>query len=74
MVLPKIMYPLQSAFVANRDTYDNILITYDNLTTFSKNCSKGGYIAIKLYLENVYDSLEWNFIKKCLMILVFVKN
>lgn len=37
MVLPKIISPLQCAFVPNRDFHDNILIDHEILTTLEKD-------------------------------------
>lgn len=53
--------------IPNRDIHDNNLITYELLTTFSKekNNNKKGYMAVKLDMEKSYDRLEWDFIKSC---------
>lgn len=50
MILPKIISPMKSAFVMNK-AHDNILIAYEILTSFWRNVTKNGYIAIKLDVE-----------------------
>lgn len=70
-ILPKLTSSSQSAFVPSRDIHDNILITHEILSTFSKNLPKGRYLAITTpslkalltsYMVKAYDRLEWNFI------------
>lgn len=63
-ILPKTS-SLQGAFASNRYIYDNILIAHEILSTFSRNRSKGGYIASKLDMEKTYGRLDYNFIGKC---------
>lgn len=74
MVLLKIIFYTQNAFVPNRDIHDNILIAHEILNTFSKNQAKGRYMAIKLDIEIAYDGMEWNFIKKCFIDLSFCEK
>ncbi|XP_026399813.1 uncharacterized protein LOC113295701 [Papaver somniferum] len=56
--------PFQSAFVANRQIHDNIVITHEILHSFKrkKKNSKNGHLAIKLDLSKAFDRLEWSFI------------
>ncbi|XP_026458736.1 uncharacterized protein LOC113359264 [Papaver somniferum] len=56
--------PFQSAFVANRQIHDNIVITHEILHSFKskKKKSKNYYMAIKLDLSKSFDRLEWSFI------------
>lgn len=67
-VLPEIISPLQSAFIQDRDIYDNILITHEILSTFIYKRKRFEYMALKLDMEIAYDKIEWNFIFKCLYV------
>lgn len=62
--------------IPNRDIHDNHLITYEFLTTFSKEKkhNKKGCMAIKLDMAKSYDRLEWGFIKSCVNDLGFCDN
>lgn len=62
LILQKLIHPLQGAFVPERDIQDNILLAHEIFPSFRSKKGKGGWIAIKLDMENAYDRLEWNFI------------
>ncbi|XP_026445212.1 uncharacterized protein LOC113345752 [Papaver somniferum] len=53
-----------SAFVANRQIHDNVVITHEILHSFKrkKKNNKNGFLAIKLDLSKAFDRLEWPFI------------
>lgn len=51
LVLAKIISPLKSAFVKNRDIHDKILIACETLSPFNKHCKCKCYTAIKLDIE-----------------------
>ncbi|XP_026417218.1 uncharacterized protein LOC113312696 [Papaver somniferum] len=55
---------VESAFVANHQIHDNVVITHEILHSFKrkKKSSKNGYLAIKLDLSKAFDRLEWSFI------------
>lgn len=74
-ILPKIISPLQSAFVPQRDIHDNILIAHEILSMFFfLNRTKVGYKTIKLDMKKAYVKLDWNFISKCFQDLGFSYN
>lgn len=62
MVLPKIIYPIQSVFEPNRDIHDNIL-SLMRLSFFEKKTKK----TKGSYMETASDRLDWVFIKKFLL-------
>lgn len=60
---PKIISPLQGAFVLGRDIHDNILVAHEILNSFSiKKINKA---------TKTYDRLECHFIHTCLRSLGF---
>lgn len=63
LVLPKIVSPLQGAFIKSWEIHDNILVAHEILNSFSKK--KYGYMTIKLEMEKTYDRLDWQFVRKC---------
>lgn len=63
-LLPDIISPHQSAFVAGRAISDNVLITHEILhylrtSTARKHCS----MAVKTDMSKAYDRLEWSFLR-----------
>lgn len=62
--MDNLVSPFQSAFVANRQIHDNVVITHEILHSFKKNKknSKNDYLAIKLDLSKAFVRLEWTFI------------
>lgn len=69
IVLPKIISPLQDAFVQGRDIHDNILVAHELLSSFSRRKNKQEPMAIKLDMEKAYDRLDWRFIRKYFQVL-----
>lgn len=61
-VTPKIISSLQRAFVQSRDIHDNIVVSSEIPSYFSKRRYKKEFIAIKLDMEWAYIILEWKFI------------
>ncbi|XP_074277647.1 uncharacterized protein LOC141601278 [Silene latifolia] len=65
-ILPDIISPFQSAFVAGRDIVGNILICQDLIQLYKrKTCSLR--ILMKLDLQKAYDSVEWSFVHEMLI-------
>ena len=65
-ILGEIISPFQTTFVLGRRGTDNAIIVQELIHTISKKKGRVGYMAIKIDLENVYDKLEWSFIKDIL--------
>lgn len=74
LVLPKIISPLQSAFIRGRDIHDNTHVAHEVFNSFSRKKNKNGYTTIKLDMEKAYDRLEWLFNKKCFTDLRFSRK
>ncbi|XP_026383358.1 uncharacterized protein LOC113278839 [Papaver somniferum] len=54
-----------SAFIANKQIHDNIIISHEILHSFKtrkRKNNKDGFMAIKLDLSKAFDRLEWPFI------------
>ena len=61
-LLTKFISPLQSAFVPNRNIQDNTILAQELLHTFKLKRGKGGFMFLKLDMENAFDRMEWKFI------------
>ena len=70
MVLPDVVSPFQSAFVAGRRISDNILLSQELLRNYHRD---GGHprCALKVDLMKAYDSVRWDFLVAILQILGF---
>lgn len=71
-LLPSLISPTQSAFVAGRAITDNVLITHETLhflrtSEAKKYCS----MAIKTDMSKSYDRIEWGFLRAVLAKLGF---
>lgn len=51
--IPKIIHPLQGAFVPERDIQDNTLLANEIFHSFKSKRGKGGWLAIKLNVERL---------------------
>ncbi|KAM1398237.1 hypothetical protein ACFX2I_015708 [Malus domestica] len=71
-VLPKVISPNQSAFVAGRQISDNILVVHE-LLHFMQHGKEDGvdYMAMKLDMAKAYDRVEWAFLNAMLLQLGF---
>ena len=56
--LPKLISPLQNAFVPERMGLDNMIIAQERIHTMTLKKGKTGFMAIKIDLEKAYDRLE----------------
>jgi hypothetical protein len=62
LLLPKIISPLQSAFVPNRSIQDNSIIAHELLHSFKLKRGKGGFMFLKMDMEKTFDKMEWKLI------------
>jgi hypothetical protein len=60
--LPKIISPLQYAFVPKRNIQDNTILAYELLHSFKSKRDKGGYMFLKLDMEKAFDRMKWTFL------------
>jgi hypothetical protein len=60
--LPKIISPLQSAFVPKRNIQDNIILAHELLHSFKAKRGKGGFMFLKMDMEKAFDRMEWSFL------------
>jgi hypothetical protein len=60
--LPKIISPLQSAFVPNRNIQDNTILAHELLHFFKSTRGNGGFMFLKMDMEKAFDRMEWPFI------------
>ena len=72
VVLPNIISPFQSAFLAGRLITDNIIAAYETLHTMhTKMWSKVRFMGIKLDMSKAYDMVEWEFLEAIMCIMGF---
>lgn len=63
-LLPKLISPYQSAFVAGRQIQDNSIIAYEVLHHMrGKRQGRAGEAALKIDISKAYDRLEWGFLR-----------
>jgi hypothetical protein len=58
-ILPKIISPLQSAFVPSRSIQDNSILAHELLHTFKNKKGKQGLMFLNLDMEKAFDKMEW---------------
>jgi hypothetical protein len=61
-MLPKIISPLQSAFVPFKNIQDNTILAYELLHSFKNKKGKGGFMFLNMDVEKVFNKMEWEFI------------
>jgi exonuclease III len=71
LLLPKIISPLQSAFVPNRSIQDNSIIAHELLHSFKLKRGKGGFMFLKIDMEKAFDKMEWKLILSIMQSLGF---
>lgn len=66
-VLPKVISPNQSAFVAGRQIFDNSLVVHELLHSMRQRNDEGtNFMALKLDMAKAYDRVEWPFLNAML--------
>jgi hypothetical protein len=70
-MLPKIISPLQSAFVPSRNIQDNTILALELLYSFKNKKGKGGFMFLNLDMEKAFDKMEWGFILSVMIKLGF---
>ena len=70
-LMPRLVSPSQSAFVAGRRGTDNVIVAQELLFAMERMKGRTGNMIIKIDLEKAYDRLEWGFVRKMLTSLNF---
>lgn len=60
-LMPLLIHPSQTSFVAGRNIHDNIIVAQEILHSMRNKKGKTGWMAIKIDLEKAYDRLSWSF-------------
>lgn len=64
-----------SAFVSDRYIMNNSLIALEMFHSIKNRCRmRRGYIAMKLDMSKVYDRVEWTFLQKLILKLIFSRG
>ncbi|XP_074314641.1 uncharacterized protein LOC141649868 [Silene latifolia] len=74
LFLNEIVSENQSAFTPGRLISDNILMAFEVFHYMKNARSKEGHMAIKLDMAKVYDRIEWDFLRKVLLVLRFDRS
>ena len=70
-MLPKIISPLQLAFVPSRNIQDNTILAHKLLYSFKNKKGKRGFMFLNLDIKKAFDKMEWDFILYVMMKLGF---
>ncbi|XP_050242398.1 uncharacterized protein LOC126691394 [Quercus robur] len=73
-LLPRLISPMQAAFLEGRRGADNVIIAQELIYSLGKRRGKDGYMVVKIDLEKAYDCLEWSFIRMVLIHFGFPVN
>ncbi|XP_030958826.1 uncharacterized protein LOC115980745 [Quercus lobata] len=73
-LLPRLISPMQAAFLEGRRGSDNVIIAQELIYSLGKRRGKEGYMVVKIDLEKAYDHLEWSFIRMILIHFGFPEN
>ncbi|XP_026410754.1 uncharacterized protein LOC113305978 [Papaver somniferum] len=61
-LLPDIISPTQTAFVAGRHIHDNIIIVHEILFSMKHKKVKKALVGLKLDMSKAFDRVEWSFL------------
>jgi hypothetical protein len=61
-MLPKIISPLQSAFVPSRKIQGNTILAHELLQSFNNKKGKGDFMFLNMDMEKAFDKMELDFI------------
>lgn len=61
-LMTKLVGEEQSSISIGRQGVDNIVIVQEIIHTMQIKTGKSGLMAVKLVLEEVYDSIDWGFL------------
>lgn len=71
-LMQKTFNDYQSVFILGRLITDNVILGYDTLHWIrSKKMGKKSCAALKLYMSNAYDRVEWSFLERIMEKLSF---
>jgi hypothetical protein len=60
LLLPKIISPLQFAFVPNRSIQNDSILAHELLHSFKLKRGKGGFLFLKMDMEKAFDKMEFD--------------
>jgi hypothetical protein len=62
LLLSKIIYPFQTAFVPSRHIQDNSIILDKMLHSLKNKRGRGGFMAVNIDMEKAFNKIEWDFL------------
>uniref|UniRef100_A0A803NT74 Reverse transcriptase domain-containing protein n=1 Tax=Cannabis sativa TaxID=3483 RepID=A0A803NT74_CANSA len=65
-ILPKIISPVQTAFIKGRSISENIAMAHEIVHSMAKKKGSRGFMMIKLDMEKAYDKMDWDFVEEAL--------
>lgn len=75
VIIPKIISPLQSAFVSGRLISDNTLVAVEAAHFMHKlRRHSEGFFSLKFDINRAYDTLEWNFLEAIMSKMGFARQ
>lgn len=67
VVIPRIIFVEQGAFIRGRSISDNIIIAQEFMHDLHKSSARQCLMAVKLDMERAYDRLSWSFLHQTLL-------
>ncbi|OMO67876.1 reverse transcriptase [Corchorus capsularis] len=65
LILPQIISETQSAFVPDRQIFDNLIIAFETIHHMAnRRAGNNFHMALKLDLSKAYDRVEWQFLEE----------
>ena len=72
LILPKLIFEEQLAFVPGRSLVDNIVVAFELIHSMKrKTHGKDGWTTLKIDISKTYDRIRWSYLKAVLFQMCF---